>query len=241
MIPAPSDGIRSKPLDFWFRTVLASGRCYMPVRRVSKQMPGELPGRGSAGCRPRAFAHRRRPRIDPGGSIMKTKRIVALLGVVALVAALAALSGAASTAKAAQHKGVTITIWDYFDAPPNGTAERNALMAVAQKWAKKTGNKVVNPGYVANKENKFIQAAPAGQGPDILMEPHDRIGSFIVPGLLASAPKSLLTVAQKGNYVPVSLQACTYKGKLFGLPWARETYFMFYNKDLVKTPPATWC
>ncbi len=171
---------------------------------------------------------------------MKTKRILALLGVVALVAALAALSGAASTAKAAQHKGVTITIWDYFDAPPNGTAERNALMAVAQKWAKKTGNKVVNPGYVANKENKFIQAAPAGQGPDILMEPHDRIGSFIVPGLLASAPKSLLTSAQKGNYVPVSLQAFTYKGKLFGLPWARETYFMFYNKDLVKTPPATW-
>lgn len=171
---------------------------------------------------------------------MKTKRIAALLGVFALAAALAVLGATASTARATQHKGVTITIWDYFDAPPNGTAERNALMAVAQRWAKKTGNKVSDPGYVANKENKFIQAAPAGQGPDILMEPHDRLGSFIVPGLLSAAPKNLLTAAQKSDYVPVSLQAFSYGGKLYGLPWARETYFMFYNKDLVKAPPTTW-
>ena len=171
---------------------------------------------------------------------MKTKRLTAVFGALLLAAALAVLGATASRATAAQHKGVTITIWDYFDAPPNGTAERNAMLAVAQQWAKKTGNKVVDPGYVANKENKFIQAAPAGQGPDILMEPHDRIGSFVVPGLLAAAPSNLLTAAQKSDYVPISLQAFTYNGKMYGLPWARETYFMFYNKDLVKTPPTTW-
>lgn len=171
---------------------------------------------------------------------MKTKRLPTIVGALLLAAALAALGATASKATAAQHKGVTITIWDYFDAPPNGTAERNALMVVAQQWAKKTGNKVVDPGYVANKENKFIQAAPAGQGPDILMEPHDRIGSFVVPGLLSAAPSTLLTAAQKADYVPISLQAFTYNGKVYGLPWARETYFMFYNKDLVKTPPTTW-
>jgi maltose-binding protein MalE len=171
---------------------------------------------------------------------MQRKRLIALLGVLALAAAVAALGATASTAKAAHKKGVTITIWDYFDAPPNGTAERNAMLAVAQQWAKKTGNKVVDPGYVAQKEDKFIQAAPAGQGPDILMEPHDRIGSFVVPGLLAAMPSKLFSSKERADYNSAAFSAFSYSGKTYGVPWARETYFLFYNKDLVKTAPQTW-
>ena len=171
---------------------------------------------------------------------MHGKRLFALLSALALAAAVAVLGATASSAGAAHKKGVTITIWDYFDAPPNGTAERNAMLAVANKWAKKTGNKVVDPGYVAQKEDKFIQAAPAGQGPDILMEPHDRLGSFAVPGLLAAAPKNLLSAQEKKDYNAAALQAFQYTGKTYGLPWARETYFLFYNKDLVKSAPTTW-
>jgi arabinogalactan oligomer/maltooligosaccharide transport system substrate-binding protein len=171
---------------------------------------------------------------------MQGKRLTALLSAFVLVAAVAILGITAATAGAAQKKGVTITIWDYFDAPPNGTAERNAMLAVANQWAKKTGNKVVDPGYVASKEDKFVQAAPAGQGPDIIMEPHDRIGSFVVPGLLAPEPANLFTKTELADYNSVALSAFNYGGKSYGVPWARETYFLFYNKDLVKTPPTTW-
>lgn len=171
---------------------------------------------------------------------MKLGRPVPWLVAVALVGALAAAGGAVRSAKAAQHNGLTITIWDDFDAPPNGTAERNALMKVAQQWAKKTGNKVVSPGYVANKENKFIQVAPTGKGPDILMEPHDRLGSFVGPGLLSTAPKNLLSAGRQRGYMPLSLRAFTYNGKLYGLPWAREAYVLLYNKSLVNIPPKTW-
>jgi maltose-binding protein MalE len=171
---------------------------------------------------------------------MSGKRTLALLSALALAAAVAVLGATASSAGAAHKKGVTITIWDYFDAPPNGTAERTAMLKVANQWAKKTGNKVVDPGYVAQKEDKFIQAAPAGQGPDILMEPHDRIGSFAVPGLLSSAPKNLLSPKERKDYNGAALAAFTYGGKSYGLPWAVESYFLFYNKDLIKTPPASW-
>jgi maltose-binding protein MalE len=171
---------------------------------------------------------------------MQKQRLIALLGVLALAVAVAVLGATASSATAAKKKGVTITIWDYFDAPPNGTAERNAMMKVANAWAKKTGNKVVNPGYVAQKEDKFIQAAPAGQGPDILMEPHDRIGSFVVPGLLSAMPSKLFSAKEKKDYNAAALAAFAYGGKSYGVPWARETYFLFYNKDLIKTAPASW-
>src|SRR3954465_10056103 len=201
----------------------------MPVARVTSTVAaGLMPLRALDRLSERQEGH------------MQGKRLIALLSALALAAAVAALGATAKSATASHKKGVTITIWDYFDAPPNGTAERTAMLKVANQWAKKTGNKVVDPGYVAQKEDKFVQAAPAGQGPDILMEPHDRIGSFAVPGLPSSTPKSLLSAGDRKDYNPAALAAFTYGGKSYGLPWAVESYFLFYNKDLVKNPPASW-
>src|SRR3954468_5479259 len=201
----------------------------MPVARVTSTVAaGLMPLRALDRLSERQEGH------------MQGKRLIALLSALALAAAVAALGATAKSATASHKKGVTITIWDYFDAPPNGTAERTAMLKVANQWAKKTGNKVVDPGYVAQKEDKFIQAAPAGQGPDILMEPHDRIGSFVVPGLLSSMPKGLLSAKEQKDYNSAALTAFQYGGKSYGVPWARETYFLFYNKDLVKTAPTTW-
>ena len=61
---------------------------------------------------------------------------------IALVVALVAGMSAGST-QAAPQKGKTITLWDFFIGSPK---ERAALNRVAQQWARKTGNKVVNPG-----------------------------------------------------------------------------------------------
>ena len=171
---------------------------------------------------------------------MKVRRRWAVVAALALVASLLAVGGTTSTAKAGAKKGVTIEIWDYFAAPPDGTPERNALNRVAQQWAKKTGNKVVNPGTISNRENKFITAAQAGQGPDIYMGAHDRLGSFVAPGLVASVPSNLLSKKLKAGFNPVALQAMSLKGKMYGLPLAAESYFLYYNKKLVKTAPKTW-
>ncbi len=134
--------------------------------------------------------------------------------------------------------GVTITIWDFF--PPAPSPERDALVKVANDWAAKTGNKVVDPGQIANAVDKFKLAAPSGQGPDIIMQPQDQEGGLVAAGLLAPVPSGLLTADEQAGYNPVSLTALTYKGALYGLPFAEESYFLFYNKKLVSTPPTTW-
>jgi arabinogalactan oligomer / maltooligosaccharide transport system substrate-binding protein len=151
------------------------------------------------------------------------------------VAASASPSKASVATKGGVHKGATITIWDYFISAPK---ERATLNRVAQQWAKKTGNKVVNPGDVQDSINKFKIAARTGRGPDLIQIPHDNTGQLAAPGLLAPQPKGF--VISRGLYTKTGLQAFTFNSRLWGLPIATESYFLFYNKRLIKKAPKTW-
>ncbi len=79
-------------------------------------------------------------------------------------------------------------------------------------------------------------AGPAGEGPDIIIGAHDWLGELVTNGLLE--PLDLGDKAQ--SFDPVSLQALTYNGQLYGMPYAVEAIALVYNKDLVPEPPKTW-
>lgn len=165
-------------------------------------------------------------------------RRTAFGGLMVVLAALAVALFAGASAgpsQASAQKGKTITIWDYFIGSPK---EREALNRVAQQWAKKTGNKVVNAGDVDASKDKFKLAARTGRGPDVIQLPHDNLGDIAAPGLVAPQPRGF--IVSRGLYDRVGLTAVTYKGALYGLPIGRESYFLFYNKSLVRTPPKTW-
>jgi arabinogalactan oligomer/maltooligosaccharide transport system substrate-binding protein len=167
---------------------------------------------------------------------MRRKTVFGGLMVVLAALAVAIVAGVtAGSSQAAPQKGKTITIWDYFIGSPK---ERTALNTVAQQWAKKTGNKVVNAGDVDASKDKFKLSARTGRGPDIIQLPHDNLGDIAAPGLLAPQPKGFQV--SRGLYDKVGLTAVTYKGSLYGLPIGRESYFLFYNKAMVQTPPKTW-
>jgi len=89
---------------------------------------------------------------------------------------------------------------------------------------------------VANIRDQFTVAAPAGEGPDITLMPHDQAGSMVASGLLA--PIDLGDKA--GMFVPSTLDAATYDGVLYAMPYATENLGFFYNTDLVPEPPTTW-
>jgi arabinogalactan oligomer/maltooligosaccharide transport system substrate-binding protein len=72
------------------------------------------------------------------------------------------------------------------------------------------------------------------------MGAHDRLGSFVAPGIISAVPKGLLSKAEKRAFNPVAIQALSYRGKLYGLPISSESYFLFYNKNLIKKAPTTW-
>jgi len=79
-------------------------------------------------------------------------------------------------------------------------------------------------------------AAPAGEGPDIIVGAHDWLGELVTSGLVA--PIDLGDKA--AEFDPVALQAFTYNGELYGMPNATENVALFINTDLVPECPATW-
>lgn len=53
------------------------------------------------------------------------------------------------------------------------------------------------------------------------------------------------TESQRREFLPGSVEAITYKGKTFGMPWFTDTGLLYYRKDLLREsgfdgPPKTW-
>ena len=82
----------------------------------------------------------------------------------------------------------------------------------------------------------FQVAAPLGEGPDLLVVPHDQAGAMVANGLVAEVDLG----DKKDDFVQTALDACTLDGKLYCMPYATENIGFFYNTDLVPTPPTTW-
>jgi maltose-binding protein MalE len=89
---------------------------------------------------------------------------------------------------------------------------------------------------VADINDQLPIAAPAGEGPDIFIGPHDRLGGWVDSGLVA--PIDLGDKA--GQFLQVALDGFTYGGQLYGMPYAVENMGLFRNADLVPEAPATW-
>lgn len=79
-------------------------------------------------------------------------------------------------------------------------------------------------------------AAPAGEGPDIIIGAHDWLGQLVSSGVVS--PVDLGPAAEGFN--PVAVEAFTYGGQLYGLPYAVENVALLRNAELVPEAPATF-
>jgi maltose-binding protein MalE len=81
---------------------------------------------------------------------------------------------------------------------------------------------------------------PTGEGPDVIIGAHDWLGQLATNGLVE--PLDLSAVS--ANIDPTALSAFTYDtgegGQVYGLPYAAEAIALYYNTDMIETPPTTW-
>ena len=78
--------------------------------------------------------------------------------------------------------------------------------------------------------------APSGNGPDIVIGANDWLGEFVANGVVA--PLDLSGVADQ--FQQVAIDAFTYEGQTYGLPYAIENIALVRNTELVPEAPATF-
>ena len=87
-------------------------------------------------------------------------------------------------------------------------------------------------------KNKYQTEAATGGGPDLLIGPADWVGELAGAELIKPLDE-LVSADTLSAYVPSSVDALKYDGKLYGLPESIETVALYYNKDMVPTPPTS--
>jgi arabinogalactan oligomer/maltooligosaccharide transport system substrate-binding protein len=84
-------------------------------------------------------------------------------------------------------------------------------------------------------KDKFLVAAPAGQGPDLVIGPQDWLGVFCVAGLLKPLPAEQL--AQLKDTLPVAIDGVTYNHEVYAVPLLLDGLALFRNPKLAPRPP----
>jgi maltose/maltodextrin transport system substrate-binding protein len=109
-----------------------------------------------------------------------------------------------------------------------------AIDEIKKDYENEFKNKVIVEVLNKDLTSLFKTAALAGKGPDILLWANDVSGELAQSGLIEPLDELPSFVE---NFLPVALKAFKYKGRLYGYPYAVESIALFYNKDLVKSPP----
>ncbi|MEE6388572.1 maltose ABC transporter substrate-binding protein [Microbacterium paraoxydans] len=162
------------------------------------------------------------------------KRGMVAAGAIAIVSALT-LAGCSTgsggdDSSSGGDSGSTLTVWV--------DAERvDALQGAADAYQEKTGVTVKLVGKsVDDMKDDFIQQVPTGKGPDVVMGAHDWLGELSTNGVVA--PIELGDSSE--DYLPVALQAATYEGTVYMLPYAVENIAVLRNADLVPEPATSF-
>ncbi|MCB9758518.1 MAG: extracellular solute-binding protein [Alphaproteobacteria bacterium] len=114
--------------------------------------------------------------------------------------------------------------------------ERAALEAVLAEFDAAHPDVTVRPLALPAESfiTKLEAAAPRGNGPDLFIAAHERVGDWSATGLLA--PVEGLDTAP---YHPITVEALRYDGDLYGVPLAYKCLALFYNRALVRDPAGT--
>ncbi|MGP9537511.1 sugar ABC transporter substrate-binding protein [Brachybacterium sp. AOP43-C2-M15] len=171
---------------------------------------------------------------------IRRKNFLALGGVAASLSVLAACGGSDAGdgggtgggasddgGEGAADAGSRLVIWADEEKAP-------ALEPSATEWGEQNGVSVVVEVVPGDElQANFITANQAGNGPDITMGAHDWIGNLVQN----SAISPVQLPSDVGDSIaPIGIEAVTYDGQTYGVPYAVETLALYANNDLTDAP-----
>jgi len=150
----------------------------------------------------------------------------------------AAKTGAAdkkAAAPAAKAEKQEVLLWHAYR-----DAERAALDKLIGAWNSKQPNVQVKALAVPFDAliDKLQVAIPRGNGPDLIIFAHDKIGTWARDKLIQPLGK-WATGDRLKRFLPQTIKPLVFERAIYGLPLAFKSLVLFYNSGLIKEPPAT--
>jgi len=140
---------------------------------------------------------------------------------IVVIVALLCIAGANSLVTA---QDVELTLWVYDDGRLEVLTELGAEFEA--EYGVGLAVEVVDLSEI---RNIMTLGAASGEGPDMIIIPHDNLGPLVENG--SAAPIDLGDKAE--NFLPNAIDGFTYDGELYGVPLAVENIGFFRNTDLV--------
>ncbi|MEO5854246.1 MAG: extracellular solute-binding protein, partial [Nocardioides sp.] len=111
-----------------------------------------------------------------------------------------------------------------------------AVQAVADTFAETNGISVAVQAVSSDLQTNFVTANAAGNGPDVVVGAHDWIGNLVQNGAIEPLQ---LSPEDLSDYSEKAVQATTYDGKLYGVPYGIEALALYRNTDVAPDEPKT--
>ncbi|ROO51184.1 carbohydrate ABC transporter substrate-binding protein (CUT1 family) [Micromonospora sp. Llam0] len=165
---------------------------------------------------------------------MRVRRTSVAAGLAAVLALAAAGCGSsdgepATTDSPDAAAGGTLVIW--------ADDKRSAALApFAEKFGEDNGVTVEVQAISKDQQTTFVTASQQGSGPDVMVGAHDWIGNLVQNGAIEPVQ---LTAEQTAGFAEVAIQAVTFNGQLYGVPYAMENVALIRNTALAPDAPAT--
>lgn len=118
-------------------------------------------------------------------------------------------------------------------------AERQALEQLLADYNRRQSRVEVKALAVpfGSYADKLSAALPRGQGPDLFIFAHDRIGGWASAGHTIAPIDEFIDDRVLARFPQKLLDAMAYRGRLYGLPFNFKSTALIYNRALLKTPP----
>ena len=163
------------------------------------------------------------------------RRGIAALGVLAAATALAACNNgttpsSTSSDSASNDAVATLTIWA-------DDTRYSQVESLAEDFTAKTSVKVnVVQKSESDMDTEFTTQVPTGNGPDLIVMAHDKLGALVANGVVAPVDLG----EAKSQFSDVAVKAVTYNGQTYGVPYAVESVALVRNDALTTDTPTTY-
>ena len=165
------------------------------------------------------------------------RRGIAVCGVLAVTATLAACSNGSSSSSSSQSASASsgssvgsLTVWA-------DDTRYSQIQELAKDFtaATKVDVQVVQKSET-DMDQEFISQVPTGNGPDVIVMAHDKLGQMVKNGVVSPVDLG----EAKSKFSEAAVQGVTYDGKTYGVPYAVESVALVRNNKLTSDSPKTF-